>query len=923
MAAERHPTDVNAGGARSERRPRWHYIYFLLAAFDLVTVSAGLYLNQRIMAIYLHSVEVNRVWAARVSAYSHLGELAAVVNAPGNDVFDNRNVSGEAMRMFAAEKVFDYELAQQKKELQAHLDPEVALPLSNQLDAIAMAKEQMVAEAARIFEHFRESRPDLAGARMATMDHRYANLNAKLLQLRRAVAKIQETHFDEQTAAAADLQEFEYAIGISIVLMVLGATYYGHRVARQLQADTAERERHFNDLHAAETRTRAIIETAAEGIISFDRQGRIVSFNNAAARLFGHEAGAAVGQDVRAMVPALTQCVEAQNARENSGADGSVRYVTSGEGVGRRSDGSEFPLGYSVSSLGENGATTLTGIVRDLSDRIKAEKALGAAAAAEASNRAKSQFLANMSHEIRTPMNAVLGMTELLLDTELTATQRRFADTVHRSGESLLYIIDGILDFAKIEAGKVELERVEFRPRELIADVVQLLRDSASKKELFLQCDVAEDIPDALVGAPSRLRQVLVNLVGNAIKFTDRGGVSIKVSRNGVASESGRTDPADAVARGVEELHFVVADTGIGISLPAQQRLFQAFEQADSSTTRRYGGTGLGLAISKELVEKMGGQIGVRSTLGQGAEFWFTARLEAAPRPAGVLERGEARVAAASRLSGVRVLLAEDNEVNQEVTRTMLHTLGCQVYVVGSGAKALAALEESQFDVVLMDRQMPEMDGVDATAEIRARRIMRPTPRRSQGSAVRLPVIGLTASALKGDREICIAAGMDDYLAKPVRRDALRRVLERWVLDCDPGEADAETPVRAEPATTLERGTLDQIRFAQRAGGTRALNGLIDSYFEDAVRLIDTLARACEHSDSALLAQAAHLLAMGSEFVGAHNLARMCADLERGTLEREMRTLGPKVAGVRREFDSVRRAMEAMRENDDRAFRSA
>jgi PAS domain S-box-containing protein len=916
MSPGKHSRDLDGGAPQRVKPPKWRYVYFLLAAFDLVTVSAGLYLNHRIMAIYTASVEVNRVWAERISAYSHLGELAGDVDAPGNDVFDTRDVKKEFVRMGGAVSAFDLDLQKQRRELRADLDPKVAVPLLALLDAIAVAKTQMTGEATQIFDYFLEGRADLAGERMATMDHKYASLNAALLELRRAVGSIQQENFTKQTAAAAELQRYEYAIGLSIILMVLGATYYGHKIAQQMQSDADERERHFNALQEAEARTRSILDTAADGIVSFDQQGRIESFNKAAEHLFAQDAGHAVGQDVRSMIPAMAEYMGPNAAGEGPDLAAGTPSILGGERVGLRRDGTEFPLDLSVSKVSLGRGRTFTAIVRDIGDRRRAEEALGVAAAAQSANRAKSQFLANMSHEIRTPMSGVLGMAEMLLDTKLTPTQRRFAESVHRSGESLLKIIDGILDFSKIEAGKVDLESIDFKPRDLTEEVTQLLLEAADKKGLELVCRVTDDVPVALRGAPSRLRQVLINLVGNAIKFTDRGGVSITVSR----VDGDAKDPAGTVGAGAARdaagtvLHFAVADTGIGIASAVQKRLFHAFEQADSSTTRSYGGTGLGLAISRELVEKMGGRIGVNSTLGQGAEFWFTVRLDPplllhslAPAP-GARDENQALT-----LNGVSVLLAEDNAINQDVAVTMLESLGCQVHVVDTGVKALAALADSQFDIVLMDRQMPEMDGFDTTAEIRARRLLRPMQPAGAAEPVRLPIVGLTASALKGDREICIAAGMDDYLAKPFRRDALRSILERWVLDRSAGPVRKEALGDEPPAETFDRSILDQMCLNQRSGGPRIVAGLIDHYFVDADRLIETLDQASGNLDAAALAHAAHLLSVGSEFVGARKLARMCGVLERAALAGETHGLHQRIVRIRQEYETVHLEMETVR----------
>lgn len=831
MNTQERSGNPDAGASRRAKPQKWRYAYFLLAALDLVTVFAGTYLNHQLMAIYTQSVEVHRVWTERVAAYSRLAELAAKVNAPGNNVFDNRQVQQEAVLMRVAERIFDLDLARQQRELHTNLDPEVGRPLLTRLDAIALAKTEMTDEAARIFDHFRDNRPDLAGQRMATMDHQFANLNAALRALQRAVESIQQGHFKEQTVAAAELQRYEYLIGAAMLLMILGAILYGHKMAQQMRSDADENERQFNALQSAEERTRSILDAAVEGIVAFDLQGRIESCNKAAEQLFGLEPGEAIGRDIRAMIPALADGMSQNGSPDDRHSPAAMARIQGGESTGRRRDGTEFPLEYSVSKVNRGQTIAYTGILRDLSDRRKAEEALDAAATAQAANRAKSQFLANMSHEIRTPMNGVLGMAEMLLDTDLTPTQRHYAESVHLSGESLLEIIDDILDISKIEAGKLELQCADFNLRELAGEVAQLLLPGAQKKGLEFTCSISDDIPDALRGAPSQLRQVLGNLVGNAIKFTDRGSVALKVSR--FAVEAGSAAPAiaaDESAPAALILHFAVQDTGIGIAASVQPRLFQAFTQADSSTTRRYGGTGLGLAISKELVEKMGGQIGVRSAPGLGAEFWFTVRLDlplaSNPEPAPAAPPG-------SELNGVRVLLAEDNPVNQDVARSMLNSLGCQVYLAENGVQALAALGHSRFDIVLMDRHMPQLDGFSTTAEIRARRLLRPRQAAGAATPLRLPIVGLTASALKGDREICIAAGMDDYLAKPIRRDALRRVLERWVLDRPAGHVDA-APRADEPRPgTLDASTLAHA-FPPAASARAALSGRIVIAEDDA-----------------------------------------------------------------------------------------
>ena len=396
---------------------------------------------------------------------------------------------------------------------------------------------------------------------------------------------------------------------------------------------------------------------------------------------------------------------------------------------------------------------------------------------AEDASRTKSEFLANMSHEIRTPMNGVLGMTELLLDTSLSETQRRYAQNVHHSGEALLHIINDILDFSKMEAGKMRLEAVDFDARKTTEEVIELMGTRARLKGLELVCAIEPEVPAAVRGDPGRLRQVLVNLIGNAVKFTERGRVVVTVSRVD-AGGSGAAGESCVV-------QFAVRDSGIGISAEAQTRLFKAFSQADGSTSRRFGGTGLGLVISKQLAELMGGEIEIESRPGTGSTFSFTAALALGVTDFGASERCEPRVLSGatetfSRAASRRALLVEDNRVNQEIGKAMLSKLGYHVDLAADGRAGVEAALSRHYDVVLMDCQMPEMDGYQATAAIRAHEL--DTEGRAPSSlARRTPIIALTANAMKGDRERCLAVGMDDYLAKPFRLEQLEQVLSRWL----------------------------------------------------------------------------------------------------------------------------------------------
>jgi PAS domain S-box-containing protein len=521
------------------------------------------------------------------------------------------------------------------------------------------------------------------------------------------------------------------------------------------------------ELQQGKMRLRLVLETATDAFVAMDDKGIICDWNLAAERMFGWSREEVLGLSILDTIvpPSARNNHLGRLAQFGSTSESRVlKHIL--ELTARRRDGREFPMEISLTANRLDDQWMISSFIRDITARKAAEtslrearlKAEEALLVAEAANSAKTDFLATMSHEIRTPLNGVIGFNGLLLDSPLNEEQRRYAELARQSGESLLHLLNSFLDFSKIEAGHLELEPVEFDLHLEVGHVLALVQEAAHEKGLDIHNHI--NVPHRLYGDAARLRQILLNLLSNAVKFTAQGHVTL------CCEEASRQATSVRIC-------FQVVDTGIGIDPSVRKKLFQPFVQADASTTRKYGGTGLGLAICRRLTEAMGGEIGVRSSPGKGSTFWVELPFELVAGPGQPLLDQPADMLEADPEGAPRgrVLVVEDNPVSQLLAAEVFKRLGCQVDVVGNGREAVEAWQRLPYDLIFMDCDMPVMNGFDATRRIRE----------LESSHTRVPIIAMTASALQGDAEKCIAAGMDDFMSKPLRFAQLSSMVDTWL----------------------------------------------------------------------------------------------------------------------------------------------
>ena len=665
--------------------------------------------------------------------------------------------------------------------------------------------------------------------------------------------------------------------------------------------DTSEQKLAQEALRESEEQFRTITSAAQDAIIMMDEKGDISHWNRAAESTFGCSEEEAIGRNLHTfLVPKRFHEAhrEAFPRFQETGKGAAVGKILELAAV--RKNGEEFPVELSLSAARIQGQWHAIGVMRDITKRKREEKVLQQAKeAAETANRAKSEFLANMSHEIRTPMNGIMGMTELVLNTDLDAEQRECLQTALGCSESLLTLINDILDFSKIEAGRFELEITDFDPAATVEGVANLLALQAAEKNLEMAYCVHPGVPTHLRGDPVRLRQVIVNLLGNAVKFTESGDVALAVTVD-------EQDDKQAT------LLFSVCDTGIGIPAERQAAIFDSFTQADGATTRKHGGTGLGLTIARQIVELMGGEIWVESEVGRGSTFQFRVPFArsatASTQPPDSKSDREPEPTSRWKGSGPkpRILVAEDNAVNRKVAAKVLRNYGCDVTTAVNGRLAVELLEQGAFDLVFMDVQMPEMDGLTATKHLR-----------EDDRWNDLPIVAMTAHAMAGDQERCLAAGMNDYVSKPVNAAAMHAMVEKWARA---PKADREGEEVVVASTDSEEGrsmqdhqSIDvETALDQLAGDRELFDEALDVFMGTIPEALGDLQTAASNKDAHSLQAAAHSLKGAAATVCAEPVRQTAEHLEEMGERNELQSADSALDDLQGHLDELRVFVETL-----------
>ena len=654
---------------------------------------------------------------------------------------------------------------------------------------------------------------------------------------------------------------------------------YAISIAKQSQEDAItalEKYRLFGQIF--EKANVAIVVTDAD----FINGPHIIFVNEEFTKITGYSAEEAIGKTPRFLQGEKTDRKTLDELKKCLLAGEPFK----GEIINYSKSGREYWLDINLVPIkdADGKITNFAAIERDISDNKAAEKQmLWAKEEAEYANKSKSEFLANMSHELRTPMNGIIGMCELMIDTSLNAEQKEMIKTLRSSSENLLGMLNDILDISKVEAGDLKLENVPFDISIATQEMMQLFTPVAADKNLYLALKIAENVPAVIQGDPGRLQQILRNLISNALKFTEVGGISINI--------------AVSKQRGVPELYFQVKDTGIGVPEDKLEEIFQKFSQADTSITRKYGGTGLGLAITKQLLGMMGGIIGVESTVGYGSVFYFCIPIREAAKdakPVNIIPEDEKKDTKIN--TGLKILAVDDHPVNRMFVDKLLKKMGIHdIDFAENGSDAIFMLQSKKYDLVFMDCQMPEMDGYTATKHILD----------IEGED-HTPIIAMTANAMVGDREKCIKSGMDDYISKPVKADKLRKVLEKWS-----GAVSTNEPEVVEEEKHDESSPVDLEHLAMYTDGNkddeRELFGIFIPQADISLKALDdnAVGGSCEE-----WRKAAHKFKGACANLGAHKLAELCKDAEKRFTETGDSKLEMKIL-IEKEYTKVKEFLES------------
>ena len=657
---------------------------------------------------------------------------------------------------------------------------------------------------------------------------------------------------------------------------------HGHIVVCR---NITERLKAEKELAASEAKHRKIIQSANEGFVYLDPGLDIIlDINDALTEMLGYRDDEMIGRKIAEF------CDEdSANKLNNLIIPGANESTSPIEITMIRKDDHLRHVKFNLNIARDRNGKILSRFVflTDLTQEVEIRKNLEAAKqAAEDTTRMKSEFLANMSHEIRTPMNGVIGMLELLNETKLSDQQKNFITTALKSADMQMSVINDILDYSKIEAGKLELETTGFNLKELMEDVITLLGATANSKNLKLSSEFSTRLPQNFMGDPTRLRQILVNLVGNAIKFTDEGSVSVECRSLEKSS-------------GGHRLKISVKDTGIGIANDIVPLLFEPFIQADSSTTRKFGGTGLGLMICKSIVETMGGKIGVQSKIDEGTEFWVELVLSESNSRFHTDDIVQDNNSPEARtLAGAKILLVEDTFINQQVALGFLKSFGCETDIANDGLEALDRVSQDKYDLILMDVQMPNLDGYGATKHIREFE--------KAESAVRTPIIALTAHAMQSDRILSLENDMDDHLSKPIKKEVLKQILDKWLIESQDIQENQDTDLKIDLGhkPSFDENILNQLKN-NLSDQPDIYKDVLADFIDNFPATCDSLRVAFDNKDEQVLKRTAHSLKSGAATVGAMAISELARKIECAETPISNQTISECLGSLEQEFQDI------------------